>query len=187
VRVLGKLDVPHTYTYVSDFGKGLVLLGAHDEALGQSWHIPNAPTLSTRQMLTLFFEEAHLPPRMGSVPDLLVKTLGLFNPLLREVAEMLYEFNEPFVVESSKFVQAFGDIATPHSEAVRRTLEWYRRRAHTQAEQQPTLRSKHSARKTHVTTNSTPCLSCQEFNVWHTLQYRLSKRNGEHENQRTYR
>ena len=53
---------------------------------------------------------------MGSVPDLLV----------REVAEMLYEFNEPFVVDSSKFVQAFGNIATSHHEAVRHTLEWYR-------------------------------------------------------------
>jgi len=127
VRMLGKLDVPHTYTYVSDFGKGLVLLGAHDEALGQSWHIPNAPTLTTRQMLTLFFEEAHLPPNMGSIPDLMVKTLGLFNPLLHEVAEMLYEFNEPFVVDSSKFVQAFGDIATPQHEAVRQTLEWYKK------------------------------------------------------------
>jgi len=39
---------------------------------------------------------------------------------------MLYEFNEPFVVDSSKFVQAFGDIATSHHEAVRHTLEWYR-------------------------------------------------------------
>jgi nucleoside-diphosphate-sugar epimerase len=141
VRVLGKLDMPHTYTYVSDFGKGLVLLGAHEEALGQSWHIPNAPTLTTRQMLTLFFEEAHLPPRMGSVPDFLVRALGLFNPLLREVAEMLYEFNAPFVVESSKFVQAFGDIATPHREAVRQTLQWYRQRAQTPAAEQPALRS----------------------------------------------
>jgi nucleoside-diphosphate-sugar epimerase len=128
VSMLGKLDLPHTYTYVPDFGKGLVLLGAHDEALGKAWHIPNAPTLTTRQMLNLFFEEAQLPPRMGSVPDLLVRTLGLFNPLMREVAEMLYEFNEPFVVESSKFVQAFGDIATPHREAIRQTLNWYRQR-----------------------------------------------------------
>ncbi len=46
--------------------------------------------------------------------------------MLREVAEMLYEFDEPFVVDSSKFVQAFGDIATPHHEAVQQTLEWYR-------------------------------------------------------------
>ena len=128
VSMLGKLDVPHTYTYVPDFGKGLVLLGAREEALGQSWHIPNAPTLTTRQMLTLFFEEAQLPPRMRAVPDLLVKMLGLVNPQMREVAEMLYEFNAPFVVDSSKFVQAFGDIATPQRDAIRQTLEWFRRR-----------------------------------------------------------
>jgi nucleoside-diphosphate-sugar epimerase len=133
VSVVGKLDMPHTYTFVTDFGKGLVLLGAHDEALGQSWHIPNAPTLTTRQMLTLFFEEARLPPRMRSVPDVALRVLGLVNPLVHEVTEMLYEFNEPFVVESSKFVHAFGDIATPHQEAVRQTLEWYRLRAQTKA------------------------------------------------------
>src|SRR5258708_16157445 len=108
VSLRGKLDMPHPYTYVTDFGKGLVLLGAHEEALGQSWHIPNAPTLTTRQMLTLFFEEAQLPPRMSSVPDLLVRMLGLFNPLLPEVAEMLYEFNEPFFVATTKFSQAFA-------------------------------------------------------------------------------
>ncbi len=133
VSVLGKLDMPHTYTYVSDFGKGLVLLGAHEEALGQSWHIPNAPTLTTRQMLTLFFEEAHLPPKMSSIPDLMVRTMGLVNPLVHEVVEMLYEFNQPFVVDSSKFVHAFGDIATPHHEAVRQTLEWYRVQTQTKA------------------------------------------------------
>ena len=92
-------------------------------------------------MLTLFFDEAHLPPRMGSIPDLLVRMLGLFNPQLREVAEMLYEFNEPFVVESSQFVQAFGDIATPHGEAIRQTLEWYRLRAQTPAVERLALRS----------------------------------------------
>jgi len=133
VSVLGKLDMPHSYTYIEDFGKGLVILGAHDEALGQSWHIPNAPTLTARQMLTLFFEEAGLSPKMGSVPDLMVRVLGLVKPVVREVAEMLYEFNEPFVVESSKFVDAFGDIATPHRDAIRQTLEWYRPRPATKA------------------------------------------------------
>jgi hypothetical protein len=49
------------------------------------------------------------------------------------LAEMLYEFNEPFVVDSSKFVQAFGDIATFHHKAVRQTLEWYRLPAQTKA------------------------------------------------------
>jgi nucleoside-diphosphate-sugar epimerase len=133
VQVIGNLDVPHTYTYVEDFARGLVLLGAHDEALGQAWHIPNAPTMSTREMLTLFFEEAGLPPKMGTIPDGMIKALGYVNPLLREVAEMLYEFREPFVVDSSKFVRTFGDIATPHRQAVSQTLSWFREQFSAQA------------------------------------------------------
>jgi siroheme synthase (precorrin-2 oxidase/ferrochelatase) len=43
------------------------------------------------------------------------------------------KLNESFVMDSSKFVQAFGDIATSQHEAVRHTLEWYRLRAQTKA------------------------------------------------------
>ena len=125
VSVLGKLDVPHSYTYIEDFGRGLVILGTQDKALGRSWHIPNAPTVTTRQMLTVFFEQAGLSPKMDSIPDFVVRMLGLVKPMVREAAEMLYEFNEPFVVDSGKFVRAFGDIATPHHEAIRQTIAWY--------------------------------------------------------------
>ena len=125
VSTIGDPDMLHSYTYIQDFAKGLVILGERDEALGQAWHIPNAPALTTRQVLTLFFEEAGLPVQMASVPDLALKTIGFINPLVREVAEMLYEFNEPFVVDSSKFVNTFGDIATPLPEAVRDTLAWF--------------------------------------------------------------
>ncbi len=52
--------------------------------------------------------------------------LGLLNPALRETIEMLYEFEEPFVVDHSAFAQAFGDHATPLREAIRSTVWWYR-------------------------------------------------------------
>jgi nucleoside-diphosphate-sugar epimerase len=132
VSGLGNPDLPHTYSYIEDFGKGLVILGSREEAFGQAWHIPNAPTLTTRQMLNLFFEEAKLPPKIGKTPNLAVKALGVVSPIIREVAEMLYEFNEPFVVDHSKFERAFGNIATPHKEAVSKTLAWF------QAHPQPT-------------------------------------------------
>lgn len=131
VSGLGKLDLPHTYSYIEDFGKGLVILGSREEALGEAWHIPNAPTLTSREMLALFFKAAGLPPKIGTTPNLAVKMLGLVNPIIGEVAEMLYEFNEPFVVDHSKFERAFGNIATSHQEAVRKTLEWFK--AHPQA------------------------------------------------------
>lgn len=124
--LVGSLDMPHTYTYIEDFARGLIVLGEHDDALGQSWHIPNAPTLTGREMLTFFFEEAGLPPKMGVLPGGMIKLLGRVNRLIHEVDEMLYEFQKPFIVDNSKFVNAFGDYATPHREAVRQTLTWFK-------------------------------------------------------------
>jgi nucleoside-diphosphate-sugar epimerase len=128
VSLLGNIDLPHTFSYVEDFGTALVILGEHESALGQAWHIPNAPTRTPRQVLTAFFEEAGKPAKIGTTPDLAVRALGLINPMIREVAEMLYEFNEPFIVDHSKFERAFGNCATPEREAIRKTLAWYTQR-----------------------------------------------------------
>ena len=125
VSLLGNIDLLHTFSYIEDFGKALVILGEHDQALGQAWHIPNAPTRTPRQVLQAFFEQAGLPAKIGSTPNIAVRALGLFNPMIREVAEMLYEFNEPFVVDHSMFERAFGNIALPEAEVIRRTLAWY--------------------------------------------------------------
>ena len=122
----GQLDLPHTYTYIDDFGKAMVILGERDEALGQAWHVPNPPTLTQRQLLSLFFEEIGKPPKMSGMGKLMMSMGGLFIPAARETVEMMYEFEKPFVVDDSKFKQVFGDIATSHQEAVRATLAWYR-------------------------------------------------------------
>ncbi len=126
VQLMGNLDMPHTYTYIDDFGKGLVMLGERDEALGQAWHIPSAETLTTRQFIQMIFEEAGQPAKMSSAPGFVIRGMGLFSPMMRELAEMLYEFEEPFVVDHSKYDRSFGTDTTPHREAIRRTLDWYR-------------------------------------------------------------
>ena len=59
----------------------------------------------------------------------MLRFLGFFNPHVRELTEMMYQFEEPFVVEHTKFVEAFGDISTPLTEAIRATVEWYRAEA----------------------------------------------------------
>ena len=40
--------------------------------------------------------------------------------------EMLYQFEEDFVVDSSRFMSTFGTQATPLDDAIRATLGWYR-------------------------------------------------------------
>ena len=121
-----RLDLPHTYTYIADFGEALVVLGERDEALGQAWHVPNPPTLTQGELMTLFFKEMGLPVKMNTMGRLIMSVGGLFIPAAREVIEMLYEFEKPFIVDSSRFVRAFGDIATPHTRAIPPTVAWYR-------------------------------------------------------------
>jgi nucleoside-diphosphate-sugar epimerase len=125
-QILGDPNLPHTYTYMPDIGRGLVTLGERDEALGQAWHLPSAPAVTTREFIELAYAEAGHTPRIQALPSWLVRTLGLGMPLMREVAEMLYEFEEPFIVDNRRFVQAFGDHATPLPEAIRATIGWYR-------------------------------------------------------------
>jgi nucleoside-diphosphate-sugar epimerase len=123
---VGNLDLLHTYTFIEDFGKALVILGEREEALGQIWHVPNAETITTREFLTLAFEEAGHLPKMSGMGKFMMRLGGIFIPGARETVEMIYEFEQPFVVDHSKYVQAFGNHATPIDKGIQRTLEWYR-------------------------------------------------------------
>jgi nucleoside-diphosphate-sugar epimerase len=125
-QVAGDPDQPHTYTYAPDIGRGLVVLGEREEALGQAWHLPSPETVTTRRFAEMVFEEAGKPARIQAAPKILLRAIGLFNPGIRETIEMLYEFEEPFVVDHSKFEKAFGAHATPLGEAIGDTVRWYR-------------------------------------------------------------
>jgi len=126
VNLLGNIDLPHTYTYISDFGQGLATLGEHDAAFGRAWHIPNAETLTTRQMIDLIAQAVGRPIKTRASGRFILYVIGLFNPMLREFKEMMYEFEEPYIVDHSQFVKAFGNISTPHQTAIQTTAAWYR-------------------------------------------------------------
>jgi hypothetical protein len=63
---------------------------------------------------------------MRRVSKPMLRLAGLFVPEARESVEMSYEFEKPFVLDATKFIRAFGDIATPHLEGIRATVEWYK-------------------------------------------------------------
>lgn len=125
-QVLGDPDQPHTYSYIPDIARGLAVLGERDEALGEAWHIPSADTLTTREFIARIAEAAGTDTGVRPLPKWLVPVVSLLNKPLRELKEMLYEFEEPFVLDHSKFEKAFGDIATPLDEAIPTTLDWFR-------------------------------------------------------------
>jgi nucleoside-diphosphate-sugar epimerase len=127
-QLLGNPDLPHALSFVLDIGRALVALGERESAYGQVWLLPHAPAMTMRQVVELVYAEVGGTPRMSTVPPLMLRLLGLVNPLIREMQEMLYQFEEPFIVDSGKFEAAFGMTATPLPEAVRATVAWFRAR-----------------------------------------------------------
>lgn len=73
---IGNLDLPHTYSVIGDFGRGLATLGEQEKALGQIWHIPNPPTITTRELLTMAFKEMGLPPKMSRMGKVMMRIGG---------------------------------------------------------------------------------------------------------------
>jgi nucleoside-diphosphate-sugar epimerase len=125
--VLGDPDQPHTYTFVPDIGEGLAVLGEHPDATGQVWHLPNDPaTRTTRELVDVVFRLAgRTRGRLRSVHPLLLRAAAVTNPAVREVLEMRYLFDEPFVVDSSRMVERLGARATPVQDALAATVASY--------------------------------------------------------------
>ncbi len=128
-RWIGDPDLPLTPTFIEDFARGLVILGESEEALGGVWHVPTAEPTTGREFVRAIFREAGHPPKIGAFGSRAVRALGYLWPLAREGADVVYQFEQPFVLESGRFVRAFGGVATPYGEGIRRTAEWYRREA----------------------------------------------------------
>ncbi|TXN27942.1 NAD-dependent epimerase/dehydratase family protein [Lacisediminihabitans profunda] len=127
VSVIGNPDRLHSYTFIPDIGEGLATLALTPEAEGEVWHLPNDPhPQSTRRMIETAYRLAGTTGTVRSIPTVVLRMLGLTNRTIREVVEMAYEFEDDFVVDSTKIAR-LGITATPIDEAIERTLASYRR------------------------------------------------------------
>ncbi len=127
VKIIGRTDIPHTYTYLKDFGRALVILGERENANGQVWNIPNdQPRISQGELLEMFAAKAGVDLRIRWVGRSMLRLAGLFSPPVREMVEMLYEFEEPFIVDSSKLEHTFGIKTTPLETGIGETIEWFK-------------------------------------------------------------
>ena len=127
---LGRTDVPHSLSYLPDLARAMVILGDRDEAAGRAWHLPVTDPMTVREFLDHVYAVAGKPVKIQLAGPAMVKVLGVFIPMMREVGVVLYQWNEPWISDWSAFEAAFGPFErTPLDEAIATTLDWWRERA----------------------------------------------------------
>lgn len=116
-------DAAHSWTDVVDTARTLVAVADDENAWGRAWHTPTAPPLSIRELAALAATVADAPPaRVGRMPAAMLWAAGLFDPDAREMRETRYQFDRPFVIDSSAANAAFGIEPTPTVESLRATI-----------------------------------------------------------------
>ena len=126
VQVLGSPDTRHTWTYTEDMAATLVTIGADERAWGRAWHVPSALECTQREALTRLAALAGVPtPKVTTVPGVVLKALGLVNPVVRELPEVAYQLARPFVMDSSAAQRELGLVPTPADDVLRAILAAY--------------------------------------------------------------
>jgi len=124
---VGSVDHDHSFSYLPDLARAMVVLGDRHEAAGQAWHLPVMDPMTVRVFVERAFSVAGMPVRIRVDSPLMLKFAGLFVPMAREVGVVLYQWTEPFVSDWSAFETAFGPFErTPLDEAIATTLDWWR-------------------------------------------------------------
>lgn len=114
------LDVPHSWTSVTDCARALAALATDERAYGQAWLVPTGPALTVRQLATRFAEVNGAPAaKISALPYPLLWTYGLFSAMVKELRTTRYQFTAPFVVDSSATTETFGLQPTPMDDALR--------------------------------------------------------------------
>jgi nucleoside-diphosphate-sugar epimerase len=125
-QVFCSADTRHSYTYTLDCAKALCLLAAAPDAFGQVWHLPTAcPLLSGREFVDLAARALGVAPRLSVIPAWTLKLAGLFSPMMRELAEMLYQNDRDYVFDSSKFERRFGFWERVYGRRASDELSWF--------------------------------------------------------------
>jgi nucleoside-diphosphate-sugar epimerase len=113
--MLAPPDTPHDFAYVPDIARAIVtLLDAPDDAYGQVWNMPCAPTRTPRQILRLGAQALGVKLRITAIPLWLLPILGLFVPFMREVDDVRFTWDRPYEVDGAKFTRRFGFQVTPY-------------------------------------------------------------------------
>jgi nucleoside-diphosphate-sugar epimerase len=121
---LSSLDYKHSFTYTPDAGKATALLGNTKDTYNQVWHLPTASNpLTGKEWIETIAQQMNVKPKYQVATKFIVRIMGLFIPIMREMPEMLYQYDRDYVFDSSKFEKRFSSKPTPYSDGIREIIK----------------------------------------------------------------
>ena len=116
-------NLKHSFTYTPDAGKATALLGNTPSAYNQTWHLPTDSNLLTgQQIVEMAAAELNVKPKTTVLPRLMIQLAGLFNPIIKESVEMLYQYDSEYIFDSGKFDKAFSFNKVLYPEGIRNSV-----------------------------------------------------------------
>lgn len=117
---MGSPSYRHSFTYTPDAGKATALLGNTPDAYGEVWHLPTADSPPTgKEWVEKIAKAMNKKPGLMAAPKWLIQIMGLFNPIMREMPEMMYQNDRDYIFNSSKFEKRFGMKPTTYDEGIK--------------------------------------------------------------------
>ena len=127
VSVVGSARQPHSFTYVPDLAAAMIAAADMPSAWNSVWHAPTGPAVTQRQLANTLAAAAGQPdPKVRALPGWVLRAAAMFSTDARELAETLYQFERPFIMDSALSVATLGVSPTPLNEAAAATVEWWR-------------------------------------------------------------
>lgn len=121
------LDQPHSWTSINDVASLLVAVAGDERAWGKAWHVPTNAALTVRELATRFTEAVGLPaPKLTEIPYPVFWAAGMLDPMVRELRTTRYQFDRPFLIDSTAATETFGLKPEPVDEVLRQTAQLLR-------------------------------------------------------------
>ncbi|WP_407344928.1 NAD-dependent epimerase/dehydratase family protein [Pengzhenrongella phosphoraccumulans] len=129
VTVMRSADTLHTWTAVDDVARLLVTVAGDERAWGRPWHTPSNPPRTQREALDDLARIAGLHPvKVSEYSPTLIRAMGLFNPMMRELPEVAYQLEQPFVLDSTAAQKTFDLAPTDWETILKEVIDHYRSR-----------------------------------------------------------
>lgn len=124
---IGPVNTPHEFVYVPDTGAVIAELASRDDCYGEAWNFGGPGEINSMDFITRVYRAVGSAPKYRTAGAGLLKIIGWFNPLFRELPEMLYLQETPVILDDSKLMRKLGQVhKTSYDEGIQQTLAWMR-------------------------------------------------------------